>query len=396
MKFSRNSKTVSDINSMYKKGNLYADYSYQRRRVWSDQDNVRLIETILLDLVMPEVFFWINNIDSDTGMTTTHIVDGQQRIAAIVDFIDGRYSLNRKYLIDKSIKEKHGNLFFSDLDDDSKRQIWQYEVSIVNIDPKCTISDIQTMFYRLNLTNYSLNDQEKRNSKNSSFGDKSIALSNNTFWDKARVFSSSDAKRMRDVEFCCSIFILANEGIINQTDGKRINDYYEDYADSFDTDDGLNNKIERAMDIIDNCIDKSTIQFVSKKAQMYTLFSILFKAFDKEDDCTHFFPRLKAFIVAYSLFRNEYVPNYDSSSRKGIIYDRLKQYKLASSEGINKVTNRMIRFEILYKTCFGDDCTELLVDIANDFSIYLDRERSTKDELDTSDIVDESELGLFL
>ena len=35
------------------------------------------------------------------------------------------------------------------------------------------------------------------------------------------------------------------------------------------------------------------------------------------------------------------------SDDEKIIYDMLKKYKLASSEGLNKHTNRMIRFNVL-------------------------------------------------
>ena len=37
--------------------------------------------------------------------------------------------------------------------------------------------------------------------------------------------------------------------------------------------------------------------------------------------------------------------NYQMKRR--IIYDMLKKYKLASSEGLNKHTNRMIRYNVL-------------------------------------------------
>ncbi len=56
--FRRNTKTIQEIYSDFVEGGLFADPSYQRRKVWNDQDNVRLIETILMELVMPEVFFW--------------------------------------------------------------------------------------------------------------------------------------------------------------------------------------------------------------------------------------------------------------------------------------------------------------------------------------------------
>lgn len=42
---------------MFSSGSLIVDESYQRRSVWGEKDKIRLIETILLKLVIPEVFF---------------------------------------------------------------------------------------------------------------------------------------------------------------------------------------------------------------------------------------------------------------------------------------------------------------------------------------------------
>ena len=204
--FRRNTKTIQEINRDFTEGKLFADPSYQRRKVWNDQDKVRLIETILMELVMPEVFFWTTDRDPDTGLASTHIVDGQQRINAIVDFISGEFSLNERYLMNDQIKQCCGKKNFRQLDESYKNKIWEYPISIVEIDTECTMADIKELFYRLNLTNYNLNQQEKRNSKDSAFGDKCEALSTYDFWEKTKLFSSADAKRMRDVEYCCSIY----------------------------------------------------------------------------------------------------------------------------------------------------------------------------------------------
>lgn len=390
--FTRNTKTVQEINRDFNEGKLFADSSYQRRKVWNDQDKVRLIETILMELVMPEVFFWTTDRDPDTGIASTHIVDGQQRINAIVDYIGGEFALGEKYLMSDQIKNSCGNKNFKELEQKYKNKIWEYHISIVEIDPECTKSDIKEMFYRLNLTNYNLNQQEKRNSKDSVFGDKCEALSTYDFWETAKIFSSADAKRMKDVEYCCSIFILANEGIVDQTNGKKINNYYDDYKDDFDKDDILKNKILKAMDIIEDIIDKTTIGFVSKKAQMYTLFCVIFHMFDKEKTFEKFFEKIKIFVSAYSKFRNEFVIDYDDAIMSSL-YEKIKKYKLASSEGINKGANRTIRFEILYTLCNeeGEEVFRALEQMTDDMSRRLDEKRDKKDKLEKDDIIDEDE-----
>ena len=301
--------------------------------------------------IVPEVFLWPASIDPDTGDTVTHIVDGQQRITAIIDFIEGKYKLTKKYLLDKNITERCGDKVFADLLDEDKSQIWTYKLSTVDIDKSWNIDQIKKMFYRLNLTDYSLNGQEKRNSKDSVFGTKSELLAQNDFWRKVHVFSANDYRRMKDSEYCCSIHILAAEGVVDQVNDSKINQYYDDYKDSFDDEGVLADRISSAMDIIVQFVDETTISFISKKAQLYTMFCVSLKMgedgvpFDED-----IFSRFKLFVTAYNLFRNEYDIVFENEQTKAV-YEAIKKYKLASSEGINKLQNRMIRYEQLYKLC---------------------------------------------
>ena len=353
--FDRNKKTIKSIYEDFNNGVLTVDSSYQRRHVWMPQDKVRLIETILMGLIIPEVFFWPAKVDPETGNMLTHIVDGQQRIDAIIDFIDGKYKLNAKHMLDDSMRSLYANMYFSELPPDAKTKIWTYKLSVVDIDKSWTVEQIKIMFYRLNLTNYSLNEQEKRNSKNSAFGDKSEALATAEFWNKIRVFSATDARRMKDTEYCCGIYILANEGVVDQTGSQKVNQYYDDYSQTFDEEDKLQNKIMEAMSIISDCTNKNTIAFISKKAQMYTMFCLAFRLIDDgivlDEKIKN---KITLFIRAYNLFRNEYDLVFEDPLMSGF-YESIKKYKLASSEGINKYQNRMIRYEQLYKTCVASD-----------------------------------------
>lgn len=353
--FDRNKRTIKSIYEDFNKGVLTVDASYQRRHVWLLQDKVRLIETILMGLIVPEVFFWPATVDPETGNMLTHIVDGQQRIDAIVDFIDGKYKLNAKFLLNKEIREAYSNKFFSELSSEAKTKIWTYKLSVVDIDKSWNTEQIKVMFYRLNLTNYSLNEQEKRNSKNSAFGDKSESLSTLDFWNKLKVFSATDARRMKDTEYCCGIYILAIEGVVDQTGSQKVNQYYDDYAEVFDEDGALQEKIIKAMNIIESCSNRKTISFISKKAQMYTMFCLAFRMLDDDIALDEKIKnKITLFISAYNLFRNEYDLTFEDPAMSSL-YEAIKKYKLASSEGINKYQNRMIRYEQLYKTCVSSD-----------------------------------------
>jgi len=388
--FLRNIETVRKVIGQFNDEQLIIDTSYQRRKVWLLPDKVRLIETILLDLVMPEVFFWPAETDPETGNSITHIVDGQQRITSIIEFINNEFSLTEKHLLDENIKKRCGNKIFSELDDEDKIRLWDYKVSIVVIDRTFDKNSIKQLFFRLNLTNYSLNAQEKLNSKDSAFGDASEALSKLDFWKGSRVFSSADARRMQDVRYCCSIYILANEGIVDQTGDKKINDYYTDYADVFDNDKTLYTKIESAMDIITDLRDKVTQSFVSKKAQMYTLFCLAFKMIDNGIPLSSkLTERFKVFVKAYNCFRNEYDISFPND-RLRKTNEEIKKYKLASSEGINKLANRIIRLETLWKICIDDtdDIIEQMKDLEFLYKKQAETNKVASDSFDNEDLTD--------
>lgn len=352
--FDRNTKSVKDIYDSFKNQKLIVDNSYQRRKVWIEQDQVRLIETILLNQIIPEVFFWSASVDPENGETITHIVDGQQRINAIVEFIDGGYCLNKKDLLVKELASIIGNKHFSELPNEYKKLIWTYKISVVDIDRKCNRDIIKQMFNRLNLTNYNLNPSEKRHIKDSAFGDKAEALANDDFWTKCKVFSANDARRMNDTTFCCGIYILADIGLTSEINNKTINQYYDDNSNLFDEKNELFNRIKTAMNYINNLIDKQTAEFISKKVQLFTLFSVVFRLMDNNINLSDIiFTTFKNFVKAYSLFKEN---QKDKLVEQGyeIAVDNITQYRAASSEGVNTLRNRVVRCEVLYKILTGE------------------------------------------
>lgn len=353
-KFSRNTMKITQIYNSFREESLIVDSSYQRKKVWMIKDNIRLIETILLDLVIPEIFIWDYDTDPETGKTITHIVDGQQRINAIFDFISGKYRLQNKYLLDDSIKEKYSNKSFSELDDDSKKAIWSYEMSIVNLDKRFSKDDVRNMFYRLNLTDYNLNDQEKRNSLDSEFGRAAEKLSDNEFWSEYKIFSPNDIRRMKDIEYCGNILLLVREGILDQTKGERLDQIYKELGEEYADSDIDLEKVNEAITLIRKLTNNTTNGFLNKKIQMYTLFCVMFDFLDSNINITEkMIKKFYAFMDSYILFKNEYELELKQEEQK--VAELLKRYKLASSEGVNKLNNRMLRFEILKKLLIEDN-----------------------------------------
>ncbi|MGE2643905.1 hypothetical protein ACQH7H_25250, partial [Escherichia coli] len=63
--------------------------------------------------------------------------------------------------------------------------------------------------------------------------------------------------------------------------------------------------------------------------------------------------KFKSFVGVYSLFKND-ISEKDVPTDLSDLFKFVNSYRLASSEGVNKRSNRMIRFEILKKLCLGE------------------------------------------
>lgn len=314
-----------------------------------------MIETILLNLIIPVLFFWKADTDPDTGASITHIVDGQQRIKAICSYIKNEFKLKPQFLLDDYAKEKYANKYFKDLGDEDKKAFWNYQLMVIDIDPTANRSDIITMFNRLNLTDYNLNDQEKRNSKSGEFAALARELSEAPIWEERHLFTTTDVKRMKDVEFCASLILLYRKGIIDQTDQTALNQAYEELQDEYKDAEDDKNAVFAAIDSISQFfISDEVTKFLKKKTQLYTLFSVVFYLQRNSIAVTEErLLNLQKFVDLYSIFNNDMDLNSQIDENEKILFDWLKKYKLASSEGLNKHTNRMIRYNVMKDFMFN-------------------------------------------
>lgn len=353
--FTDNRKSIKEISSMFGDGNLVVDDTYQRRSVWNEKDKIRLIETVLLNLIIPVLFFWKADTDPETGSSITHIVDGQQRIKAICSFINNEFKLKPQYLLDSTAKEKYANKFFKDLEAGDKRSFWNYQLMVIDIDPIATRSDIITMFNRLNLTDYNLNDQEKRNSTSGEFAALARELSDALIWDEHHLFTTTDVKRMKDVEFCASLILLYRKGIIDQTDQTALNQAYEELQNGYKDAENDKNAVFAAVELISQFfVSDEVTKFLKKKTQLYTLFSVVFYIQRNGMQVTEdHLKNLQNFVSLYSVFSNDMDLTNQIDEHEKTLFDWLKKYKLASSEGLNKHTNRMIRYNVMKDFMFG-------------------------------------------
>jgi uncharacterized protein with ParB-like and HNH nuclease domain len=67
--------------------------SFQRKLVWNDMHKEDFIETILLMLPFPEIYLADGGINLETQTSETLVVDGQQRLSTIYEYIHHLHNL---------------------------------------------------------------------------------------------------------------------------------------------------------------------------------------------------------------------------------------------------------------------------------------------------------------
>jgi len=147
-----NNMTIADYSEQLRNRQITINHDYQRSdTVWPISAKSNLIDTILSGYPIPKLIL-SQTTDLDTRKTRKEVVDGQQRTAAITEFLENKYSLSRG--------DFAGNRF-NDLDDTTKREFLEYSLS-ADIFTSATDEEIREVFRRINSYQVPLNRQETR------------------------------------------------------------------------------------------------------------------------------------------------------------------------------------------------------------------------------------------
>src|SRR3954451_1238736 len=88
----RSSYTPNDLISFRESGSLELTARFQRREVWKTPAKSFFIDTLLRGYPVPPIYIRVTQ-DKDHTRTVREVIDGQQRLRAVLDFIDNKYAL---------------------------------------------------------------------------------------------------------------------------------------------------------------------------------------------------------------------------------------------------------------------------------------------------------------
>lgn len=260
---------ISDVRDWNDAGRLELRPDFQRRDVWSSSARIMLMDTILRNIPMPKIFLasTVRN-----GSTYRVVIDGQQRISAILDFLRNEFSLE-----DPFIGENKGKTF-SELDSDTQDLFLSYQIDF-NEAIKPTDEEVREAYARVNKYTVPLTKQELRRADfPGDFLKVSEELAVEDDLDEIGIFTPADRRRYADVEYVSELLAAMIDGV--QDKKTKLDDFYIKYSDWRDD---HKKRIKarfiavleelRTMDSID-VFEISDTRF-RQKADFYTLFLVI-------------------------------------------------------------------------------------------------------------------------
>jgi len=147
------------------------DPEYQRLFRWSQEQKSRLVESILLRLPIPPVFF----VENEDGRY--ELIDGLQRISSMIQFIDSaQINVDPLKLDGCDIIKELNQVTFDDLPLTLKLQVKRSSVRAIIIKRQSKHFLRYEMFKRLNTGGSLLSPQELRNCSARLFGDPGVSF----------------------------------------------------------------------------------------------------------------------------------------------------------------------------------------------------------------------------
>jgi hypothetical protein len=187
-------------------GSIYVP-SFQRGYVWPPRKACRFIESLLLGLPVPGIFF-----SRDQMTQKLLVIDGQQRLRTLQYFYDGQFPEAKRPFSLKGVQSQFQDVTYATLSDEDRRRLDDSTIhaTIVKQDePSEDQSSIYHIFERLNTGGELLKPQEIRACiYHGPFSDLLKELNANAHW---RSIFGAVNRRMRDQELILRFLALNND-----------------------------------------------------------------------------------------------------------------------------------------------------------------------------------------
>jgi hypothetical protein len=217
---------ISDFLDWKREDRLILNPDFQRGSVWKPQAKTFLIDTILRRLPMPKIYLR-TKIDVVTKRSVREVVDGQQRLRAILEFAEDGFKLSKR-------SEEFVGKKYSTLTEEEKETFLAYPIAVDQL-INASNQDVLEVFARLNSYTVLLNGPEKRHAKYQTDFKWTVRGASQKWrvvWEDYSIFSTQERVRMLDDSFTAELIGVLLDGVNDGGDAK-IDALYNRYKHSF-------------------------------------------------------------------------------------------------------------------------------------------------------------------
>lgn len=232
--------SIGDFLEWDSNGLLVLDPDFQRRGVWTKQAKSYLLDTIISGKPIPKILMTQH---LTSARNTRVIIDGQQRLRAIIEFCNDEFSIS------KSHNTEFGNKVFSVLPKSIQNDLLKYEIG-VDVLFDLSYEETLDIFARLNTYSVRLNKQELFNArylgpfKQHAYR---IGYTYVKYWLESSVLTKAKVSRMGEAELASDLLVVAVDEI--QTN-KQVEKFYKLYEDEDAEIDKFAKRVKKALDLI--------------------------------------------------------------------------------------------------------------------------------------------------
>ena len=316
---------------------------YQRTSVWSLAKKRLLIDSILRGYDLPK--FYVNK----GTLFNYEVVDGQQRMRAIWEFVNNEYKLDERVIEGVNTKGltydeiKHNAHLFE--------KFMKFPISL-SILISFSQEEIRTLFARLQMGER-LNSVELRHATASNIGFSIVALATNHSF-----FNEKDCKikngRYKHQDYIDNALTVCNSHLGKNVRGIDMMNLYLDYANSTMADFG--DLITKGSGVLDYMKDINNFQkgIFRNKWSFVDIFYLLynhlgsFKNINTQTFCNN--------LWAFELQRRKYNKSAETliDDKTSVVYDKdLYDYITAFNNGGNLKDNLKIRYRVFYNKFYN-------------------------------------------
>lgn len=219
LKWNPSNHRIADIRDWDSSNTLELTPDFQRKEVWSKAAQIMLMDSILKNIPMPKII--VHSLIKDQR-GYRQVIDGQQRIKAILAFLKDGFALTKPY------EGPYLGYKYSMLPSEVQNDFLGYLIDFNEL-RNASEEETRDIYSRLNKYNVPLNKQELRKADfPGDFLELAESLSQLSFFDESRIFTAANSKRMGDVEFISEVLAALIEGPQDKKD--RLDDFYINYS----------------------------------------------------------------------------------------------------------------------------------------------------------------------